>query len=79
MYLEDMSCRVCLDSNSYEDEEHTFRQCKILIEDKTPTINFQDVYGTLPQQISFIKHAMPIIRKRNILLKYGKNDDDILT
>ena len=79
MYLDNMSCRMCLDPNSDEDEEHTFRLCKSLIDDTTPAINFQDVYGTLSQQIKFIKNAMPIIRKRNILLKIGNNDSVILT
>ena len=73
-YVDNMSCRVCLDPNSYEDENHTFTECKSLLEDRTPVINYQDVYGTLLQQISFIKDVMPIIRKRNIFLQLSNSE-----
>ena len=79
MYLDDMSCRVCKDANSIEDENHTFQQCKILIDDTSSAIDFRDVYGTLSQQVTFIKKAMPIIRKRNILMKIMNNDSSNLT
>ena len=74
MYLDNMTCRLCQDANSYEDEMHTFQQCNLLIEDTNQAINFHDVYGTLSQQIEFIKKAMPIIRKRNIVMQIRNND-----
>ena len=74
MYLDNMTCRLCQDANSYEDEMHTFQQCNLLIEDTNQAINFYDVYGTLSQQIEFIKKAMPIIRKRNIVMQIRNND-----
>ena len=68
---DDMRCKVCLDEESVEDENHTFFNCQVLLEDTevNKTIKFDDIYGTLEQQIRAINYLMPLIRKREAILE----------
>ena len=68
-FLADMTCRWCLNPNSYEDEKHTFQECTSLIDETKLRLSIQDVFGTLEEQVNFVKHAIPIIRKRTILTR----------
>ena len=73
MYNGDMNCRICLDPQSFEDEEHTF-SCKVLtfgleIEED---VKFSDIYSDLPKQIHTIKYLKKIIKKCNLLLELRK-------
>ena len=69
-YQEDMSCRICLQEDSFEDEEHTFFDCNVLMDDIDieEDIKFEDVFGTLEAQIKAVKYFTKIIEKRNIIL-----------
>ena len=66
----DMSCRICLDPTSYEDEIHTF-SCKELVDGLTlhDNVEFEDIYRDLDHQLRAIKNFMKIIKKRDLLLE----------
>ena len=70
-YEEDMSCRVCHQTDSYEDEEHTFFACKVLLEDieVKKDIKFKDIFGNIESQVKSIKYFTKIIQRRNIILE----------
>ena len=69
-FIEDMSCRLCKDPGSIENEEHVFNSsCQSAIQVVNSESKFDDIYGTLSQQVRFIKTYMNYIRKRRILLK----------
>ena len=69
-FLEDMSCRLCNDPGSIENEEHIFSAaCQSSIQVENSKSKFDDIYGSLNQQVQFIKTYMDYIRKRRIILK----------
>ena len=69
-FTEDMSCRLCNDPQSIENEEHIFStDCQSSIQVQNSKSKFADVYGSLNQQVQFIKTYMDYIRKRRIILK----------
>ena len=76
MYQSDMSCRICKDPESYEDEIHTF-SCKVLTDglEIDEDVKFLDIYGDLTRQVQTIKSLMKIIRKRNLLLDLDPSYD----
>ena len=70
-YEYDMRCRTCFKEDSFEDELHLFEQCSSFKEEihSFKDVKFEHIYGTLSQQINAIKHYMPIINKRNLLIE----------
>ena len=66
-----MTCRICQDPQSYEDEIHTFQYCKELTKDLTISgnVKFHDIYEDLDHQICAMKNFMKIINKRNLILE----------
>ena len=64
-----MTCRVCLQVDSYEDEKHTF-SCPVLLEDIEVDnhIEFVDVFGNLEGQVKAVKYFTKIIQKRNAII-----------
>ena len=70
----DLKCRACLDPESEENENHLCWSCdKFKEERKNNILNFEDVFGTLEMQISFIKKFKVIARKWNLLLELEKS------
>ena len=65
-YGDNMSCRICNDEDSYENEFHTFK-CPGLI-DHPREVNFEHIYGSLEQQTEFITANIGLIRKRKLIL-----------
>ena len=65
-----MSCRICGNPSSYENEQHTF-SCEKLTEGMVvnKNIKFEHIYGDLNLQVEAMKEFMPIIRKRNLILE----------
>ena len=82
-YKEDMKCQVCLAEDSYEDEEHIFFLCHILLEDieVDSSIRFSDIFDDLEHQIKAVKYFTKIIRRRKIILemRHKETAPDILT
>ena len=74
-YEEDMTCRICREEESEEDELHTFFKCKILTHDIKidPKTQFNHVFGSLKEQVNVMKHIMLVTRKRNIILEIRPN------
>ena len=70
-FEDDMTCRICLEKDSYEDENHTFLECSVLLEniEINKNIKFDDVFGCLDIQVKAIKYFMRIIQKRNAILE----------
>ena len=67
-----MSCRICCDRNSIEDEDHTFFRCSDLKHDSytnTHDIKFDDIYTDLEKQIRAIKYFQNIVDKRKLILE----------
>ena len=75
-YENDMKCRICLNEDTIEDEVHTFFQCEVLLHDIqiNPDIDIKHLFGNLGQQVRIMKHIMPVITKRNIILNIRSND-----
>ena len=73
-FEDDMTCRICLEKDSYEDENHTFLECSVLLEniEINKNIKFDDVFGCLDIQVKAIKYFMRIIQKRNAILESRK-------
>ena len=70
LYNEDMTCRLCKDPQSIENEEHTFSSaCKSSIQVVDSESTFNDVYGSLEHQVKFINTYLDFIRKRRIIIK----------
>ena len=63
-----MTCRICLFENSYEDEVHTFEMCTELTSVENSNIKFADIFGSLSQQVDAIKYFSKIILKRDLFL-----------
>ena len=52
---DNMTCRICADPSSYEDEIHLTLCSKLKCETDGQPLDFNDVFGPLPKQIKFIK------------------------
>ena len=65
-----MSCRICCDPNTYEDDIHTFK-CEKLIEDVEieDNIYFEDIFGDLESQIRVMNSYIHLVRKRKLWLE----------
>ena len=64
---DDMSCRICKEENSYEDEDHLM-VCKSLNTD-LHDVTYSDVYGNVNKQHRVTQVFKKILRKRNILIE----------
>ena len=73
-YEDDMTCRLCCEKDSYEDENHTFFACSVLLEDMEvdKSIKFDDIFGSLKEQVKAIRYFIRIIQKRNAILECRK-------
>ena len=71
-----MTCRLCKDNNSIEDEDHVFIQCERLVDkDSTQNLNINHIYGTLRQQIEIMRHISAVSLKRKLLLEAERRED----
>ena len=65
----DLTCRACHEEGSIEDEIHICKSCPLFINERGDTsLNFEDVFGSLDDQILFIKRFKVIARKWKLLL-----------
>ena len=68
-FSEDMSCRTCGDKDTHEDESHSLSCISVVKKEEMNTnIKFDDIFGSLNQQVRAIKYFLPIIQRRAILL-----------
>ena len=74
LFSENMTCRICKDPNSYEDEIHTFN-CDVLTKDESmdPSIKLEHIFGSLKQQIKATKHYFKLMQKRRLILDIGES------
>ena len=63
---ENFICRICLDENSFEDENHLL-ECENLNDEKFE-IKFSDVYSTVDKQLAAVKIFKKILRRRKVFL-----------
>ena len=70
---EDMSCRICLDEDSVEDEKHTFEECRELRESDDEDVDVDAAFGNTKEQIWAIKVISKKMRKRDLILKMRKD------
>ena len=66
-YGNNLTCRICEDENSYEDENHILI-CQKITEGKTD-IKFSDVYGDVNCQFRAVQTYKKVFRKRDIYLE----------
>ena len=71
-YQDNMTCRLCKDTNSLENEDHILT-CSVLNSEKND-IEFNDVYGSIEQQYKAIKVFKKVIRKRKVYLYILEKD-----
>ena len=73
MFKSDMSCRICNNPQTFEDEMHTFN-CIELTHDFeiNSDIKFTDIFEDLPKQIDAIKYFLRIIKRRELVLELRK-------
>ena len=64
---DDMSCRLCKDENSYEDEDHLL-VCKA-VNTEHHDVTYSDVYSNVNKQYKVTQVFKKILRKRNILIE----------
>ena len=65
-YGNDLTCRICTEEDSYEDEDHLLI-CSALT-DGTSTVQFSDVYGDVDSQYEAVKIFKKALRKRDVFL-----------
>ena len=66
-----MSCRICEEDGSIENEFHTFFACKVLLKDmQIPSdLSFDHIFGHLEEQIRAIQYFSLIMKRRDPILK----------
>ena len=68
-FLEDMSCCICGNEDSVEDENHVFVECEELKENiDEENVNVADVYGNVTQQIKAMKVISRKMKLRDLIL-----------
>ena len=73
-YNNDLICRICLDPDSIEDENHlTF--CPLLREEVCEDevmIRYEDVFGPIIKQIQDVRLFMRLVKRREIYMEIMK-------
>ena len=75
LYDNDLICRTCKNPDSQEDEDHLLK-CESLVSEvdqDDQTVEFNFVYKDLGHQKQAVNVFKSVLRKREILLKYGKS------
>ena len=67
LYENNMTCRICNDLESYEDEDHIL-VCKTLNNEEFD-VSYEDVYSNVDKQYNVTQVFMKILRKRNVLIE----------
>ena len=71
---DNMSCRGCLDLNSFENEFHLTTECRFLDDERGASVlNYTDVFGPLKIQVQFIKKFKVLARKWTLMLELSKS------
>ena len=66
-------CQTCDDKSVAENENHLLH-CENLKTEESGLIDFEDVYGTVEEQLKAVKIFKTILRKREILIEFKSND-----
>ena len=67
LYEDDnFNCRICMDVDSFEDENHLLL-CEKLNDEKYD-IRYSDVYSTVDKQLVAVRIFKKILRRRNVYL-----------
>ena len=69
-FSDDMSCRICGDEESIEDEKHTFEECEELQENSDGcSVKVEDLNRNTRKQIDAIKVFSKKMTKRDLILE----------
>ena len=73
-YENDMKCRLCMNKDSIEDENHIFKECIKLLEDDSSSndVSIDDIFGNLDEQTKAIKYFAVIMKKRDLIMEIEK-------
>ena len=70
MFVNNLKCRACNNDQYEESLEHFARICTAFSEERNgKVLNVEDIFGTLEEQIAFIKTFKHIARKWKLILE----------
>ena len=71
LFKSDMKCRGCKNETTIENESHLINFCSLFNEERCSigTLDHEHIFGTLDEQISFIKRFKIIARKWKLILE----------
>ena len=69
-YQEDLSCRICKETSSLENEDHLLN-CKLLCDDEDD-VQFSDVNGGVDKQLKAVQVFKKIHRKMKVYLEIAE-------
>ena len=67
LFEENMTCRICKDVDSYEDEDHLL-VCKSL-NSEVYDVRYSDVYKDVDKQYTVTRVFKQVLRRRNIYME----------
>ena len=67
LYNDNLECQTCDDKTAIEDENHLLN-CENLKTDESVLINFNDVYGSVDDQLKAVKIFKVVLRRRESIL-----------
>ena len=69
-YEDDMRCRICLKDDTYENEQHTFHECSVILNQISinQEVNIDHIYGNINEQINAARYYSSILKIRQCIL-----------
>ena len=72
LFKNNLECQTCDDETAIEDENHLLN-CKNLKSDESVLINFDDVYGSVDDQLKAVRVFKTVLRRRESMLELAGN------
>ena len=72
LFNNNLECQTCDDKTAIEDETHLLN-CKNLKTDESVLINFDDVYGSVDDQLKAVRIFKTVLRRRESILELAEN------
>ena len=68
---DDMTCRLCNDKNTFEEEHHLIHCKELFVQHNQLNFQFSDVFSDLEKHIRIVKLFIKIIDQRKLLFEIG--------
>ena len=72
LFNNNLECQTCDDKTAIEDKTHLLN-CENLKTDESVLINFDDVYGSVDDQLKAVRIFKTILRRRESILELAEN------